>query len=90
MRKTLYAFAIVASFSQAVVVSHAAGPLVNSTVFYTNDIANVTAITKVFGNSQKITEAIIEFNEPILASSVTTDSFSVNERNISNVYVSDL
>lgn len=89
MRKTLYAFAIVASFSQAVVVSHAAGPLVNSTVFYTNDIANVTAITKVFGNSQKITEAIIEFNEPILASSVTTDSFSVNERNISNVYVSD-
>lgn len=89
MKKNLYATVILATLMQTPIIANAAGPLVNSTVFYTDDIAHVTAVTKVFGNSQKITEAIVEFNEPILASSVTADSFSVNERNISNVYVSD-
>lgn len=89
MKKHLYAVAIFATFTQTPIIANAAGPLVNSTVFYTDDIAHVTAVTQVFGNSQKITEAIVEYNAPILASSVTSKSFSVTDRNITHIYVSD-
>lgn len=51
-----------------------------------NHIQNVTAITEVFGDGQKITAAAIEFDKEIDHSKLSESSFSVDGRTITKVY----
>ena len=41
------------------------GPRVNATVFQSGHIASVSALTKVFGRSQRTIAAIVEYDAPI-------------------------
>lgn len=63
------------------------GPKVNQTVFSTEAIAGVTAVTEVFGRSQNVTAVIVEFKEPLAAASIQPASFAVDDRKILSVMV---
>ena len=65
------------------------GPAVNASVFYSDHIRAVTAVTEVFGRGQKTTAAIVEYNQPIKDSSLDRESFAVSGRSITNVYAND-
>lgn len=41
------------------------GPIINSTVFRDQHVREVTAVTDVFGRSQRTTAAIIEYDTPL-------------------------
>ena len=55
---------------------------VNDTVFRNDAIANVTAVTEVFGQSQRITSVIVEFTAPLTASAFTGLELAVADRTI--------
>lgn len=63
------------------------GPAVNRSVFVTDTIASVTAVTQVFGRSQNVTAAIVEFAAPLSAAALSPDSFAVDGRRILSVRV---
>lgn len=54
-----------------------------------NGIQNVVAVTEVFGDGQKVTAAIIEYRKEIKNSSLSTDSYQVEGRNIIRVYANN-
>lgn len=58
-------------------------------VFYSEHIRAVTAVTEVFGDGQRTTAVIVEYDVPIKNKSLTTHTFSVSNRNITKVYASD-
>lgn len=62
------------------------GPAVNSTVFSGEHIKTVTAVTEVFGRSQNITAAIVEYDQPISNSSLSAATFTVSGRTVTRVY----
>ncbi|WP_200814374.1 hypothetical protein [Parabacteroides sp. Marseille-P3160] len=54
-----------------------------------NKISKVTALTEVFGNGQKVTAAIVEYDKAIKNSGLSANDFSVEGRTITKVYASD-
>lgn len=52
----------------------------------TGEPQQVTAITDVFGNGQKITAVVLEYSHDIQSRSVATDSFSVEGRMVTKAY----
>lgn len=58
------------------------GMKVNDTVFRDAAIANVTAVTRVFGRGQRITGVIVEFTAPLSAAGFTGAELAVADRNI--------
>lgn len=64
-----------------------AGPKVNNSVFHSNAISSVTAVTEVFGRSQNITAAIVKFSSIIDAAKIKTTNFIVDDRKILAVKV---
>ncbi|MEH2324396.1 MAG: hypothetical protein V7K32_12640 [Nostoc sp.] len=56
------------------------------TVFYSEHIKAVTSVTEVFGDGQRLTASIVEYNTPIKNSSLSTTTFTVSGRNITRVY----
>lgn len=58
------------------------GPAVNRSVFATDAIIGVTAVTQVFGRSQNVTAAIVEFAAPLSAAALSPGSLSVDDRRI--------
>jgi predicted peptidase len=62
----------------------AGGP--QNTVFYTNHIKAVTAITEVFGDGQQTTAAVLEYDTPIKNSSLSKTDFTVSGRTVTKVY----
>ncbi|WP_107928463.1 alpha/beta hydrolase-fold protein [Neisseria animaloris] len=52
-------------------------------------IRNITAVTEVFGDGQKITSAIIQYDTPINGASLSTNDYSVSGRTVTHVYASD-
>ncbi len=46
-------------------------------------VIRATAVAEVFGDGQKLTGALLEYREPIIGAELTTDSFAVSERTVS-------
>lgn len=61
----------------------------HDSVFYSNNIRAVTAVTEVFGGGQRTTAAIVEFGQPIKSSDLTNATFSVIGRKVTKIYASD-
>ena len=61
------------------------GPAVNRSVFASDTIRSVTAVTQVFGRSQNVTAAIVEFSAPLSAAALTPSTFTVDGRTILSV-----
>jgi predicted peptidase len=62
------------------------GPGIQDTVFYSEHIKSVSAVTEVFGDGQRLTTAIVEYDTPIQNSSLSSTTFTVSGRNITRVY----
>ena len=62
------------------------GMRMQDTVFYSEHIKAVTAVTEVFGDGQRLTTAIVEYDTPIKNSTLSTTTFTVSGRNITRVY----
>ena len=64
--------------------------LIYSIKIFANDKPNVTAITEVFGDGQKLTGIILEYPIEIDGKKLTKDTFEVLNRNILNIYTNDI
>ena len=65
----------------------ATAPATPTTSTATNaHIKDVTAITEVFGDGQKLTAVAVEYNKEIDHSKLSKSAFSVSDRTITNVY----
>lgn len=62
---------------------------INSSVFNSEHIKAVTAVTEVFGRSQRTTAAIVEYDTPIRNDTVGKDHWSVADRTIKRAYAND-
>ena len=51
---------------------------------------NVTAITEVFGDGQKLTGVILEYPMAINGKKLTKETFEVTDRTILNIYTNDV
>ena len=79
---------ILASGKAAAATPPPAGAMaINSSVFRGEHIKAVTAVTEVFGRSQRTTAAIVEYGAPVRA--VSADDFTVAGRTITKAYVND-
>ena len=65
------------------------GPIINSTVFRDQHVRGVTAVTDVFGRSQRTTAAIIEYDTPLRNADVDAALWSVTNRHIVRAYVNN-
>lgn len=65
------------------------GPAVNSTVFFSDHIRSVFAVTEVFGRSQRTIAAIVEYDTPIRAEGLTATQWTVEGRTITAAYAND-
>ncbi|NLV98184.1 MAG: hypothetical protein GX034_00095 [Clostridiaceae bacterium] len=54
-----------------------------------SSLINSTAVTEVYGTGQKVVAAVLEYNMPILAASLSVSCYSVEGRTITDVIVSD-
>ncbi|WBU60699.1 prolyl oligopeptidase family serine peptidase [Paracoccus albus] len=79
----------VLSAQEAVGDGRSSGPAVNSTVFYTQDIAAVTSMTEVFGDGQRLTAVAVEYTAEIANDTLSSEQFSVSDRNILRVYANE-
>ena len=53
---------------------------------YPRGIRNVTSVTEVFGTGQQITHIILEFNEKVVNSQLTKNTFTVSDRTVEKIY----
>lgn len=60
----------------------------SDTVTSSAHVKNVTAITQVFGDGQKLTAVALEYDRDIRNSGLSTSTFTVADRTITNVYAS--
>ncbi len=61
-------------------------PKVNMSVFSTDHIRTVTAVTEVLGHGQRTTSLIVEYHEPVRSAALSADSFAVADRTILGVH----
>lgn len=54
------------------------------------DISNITAVTEVFGDGQKLTGVILEYPVEINGKKLSKDTFEVLDRNILNIYSNNI
>ncbi|WP_195339946.1 prolyl oligopeptidase family serine peptidase [Fusobacterium sp. 1001295B_180824_G3] len=54
------------------------------------DISNITAITEVFGDGQRLTGVILEYPVEIDEKKLSKDTFEVLDRTILNIYTNDI
>ena len=72
--------------STANVFSETTTTLKTEKIKYPKGIRNVTSVTEVFGTGQQVTHIILEFNEKVVNSQLTKDTFAVSDRTIEKVY----
>ena len=72
--------------STANVFSETTTTLKTEKIKYPKGIRNVTSVTEVFGTGQQVTHIILEFNEKVVNSQLTKNTFTVAGRNVENVY----
>ena len=53
---------------------------------YPRGIRSVTSVTEVFGTGQQITHIILEFNEKVVNSQLTKNTFTVSDRIVEKIY----
>ena len=53
---------------------------------YPRGIRSVTSVTEVFGTGQQITHIIVEFNERVVNSQLTKNTFTVSDRTVEKIY----
>ena len=53
---------------------------------YPRGIRSVTSVTEVFGTGQQITHIILEFNEKVVNSRLTKNTFTVSDRTVEKIY----
>ena len=53
---------------------------------YPKGIRGITSVTEVFGTGQQVTHIILEFNEKVVNSQLTKDTFAVSDRTVEKVY----
>lgn len=53
---------------------------------YPRGIRSVTSVTEVFGTGQQITHIILEFNEKVVNSQLTKNTFTVSDRTVEKIY----
>ena len=73
-------------FSTGIVLAETTTTLKTEKIKYPKGIRNVTSVTEVFGNGQQITHIIIEFNDKVVNSQLSRDTFSVPGRTVEKVY----
>ena len=72
--------------STANVFSETTTTLKTEKIKYPKGIKNITSVTEVFGTGQQITHIIVEFNEKVVNSQLTKDTFAVSDRTIEKIY----
>lgn len=85
--KAAWILTLLCAASGALGQEAAGGPAVNRTLFGTDSISGVTAVTEVFGRGQNVTAAIVEYARPLDADAILPDSFAVEDRTVLSVKV---
>jgi predicted peptidase len=62
------------------------GPGIQNSIFYSEHIRAATAVTEIFGDGQRLTAVVVEYDTPIKNSSLSATTFTVTGRNIVRVY----
>ena len=57
---------------------------------YPRGIRSVTSVTEVFGTGQQLTHIILEFNEKVVNSQLTKNTFTVSDRTVEKIYSNNL
>ena len=87
MKKVLLFLAIFGMLlSTGIISAETTTTLKTEKIKYPKGIKNVTSVTEVFGNGQQITHIIIEFNEKVVNSQLSRDTFAVSGRTVERVY----
>ena len=73
-------------FSTGIILAETTTTLKTEKIKYPKGIRNVTSVTEVFGNGQQITHIIIEFNDKVVNSQLSRDTFAVPGRTVERVY----
>ena len=73
-------------FSTGIVLAETTTTLKTEKIKYPKGIRNVTSVTEVFGTGQQVTHIILEFNEKVVNSQLTKDTFAVSDRTVEKVY----
>ena len=72
--------------STANVFSETTTTLKTEKIKYPKGIRNVTSVTEVFGTGQQVTHIILEFNEKVVNSQLTKNTFTVSDRTVEKIY----
>lgn len=72
--------------SAGIVSAETTTALKTEKIKYPKGIRSVTSVTEVFGTGQQITHIIVEFNERVVNSQLTKNTFTVSDRTIEKIY----
>ena len=87
MKKILLFLTILGMLISAGIVSaETTTALKTEKIKYPKGIRSVTSVTEVFGTGQQITHIIVEFNERVVNSQLTKNTFTVSDRTVEKIY----
>ena len=87
MKKILLFLTIFGMLISAGIVSAETTTALNTEkIKYPRGIRSVTSVTEVFGTGQQITHIIVEFNERVVNSQLTKNTFTVSDRTVEKIY----
>ena len=72
--------------SAGIVSAETTTALKTEKIKYPKGIRSVTSVTEVFGTGQQITHIIVEFNEKVVNSQLTKNTFTVSDRTVEKIY----
>ena len=72
--------------SAGIVSAETTTALKTEKIKYPRGIRSVTSVTEVFGTGQQITHIIVEFNERVVNSQLTKNTFTVSDRTVEKIY----
>ena len=72
--------------SAGIVSAETTTALKTEKIKYPKGIGSVTSVTEVFGTGQQITHIIVEFNERVVNSQLTKNTFTVSDRTVEKIY----
>ena len=72
--------------SAGIVSAETTTALKTEKIKYPKGIRSVTSVTEVFGTGQQITHIIVEFNERVVNSQLTKNTFTVSDRIVEKIY----
>ena len=72
--------------SAGIVSAETTTALKTEKIKYPKGIRSVTSVTEVFGTGQQITRIIVEFNERVVNSQLTKNTFTVSDRTVEKIY----